>query len=381
MKVRSRRGIVILVMVSALRLSAQNAALNPTVTVLPRATSVVPADCFDARTTQIAEPEPPAPDVAPASSAERGRETPAEIIAPAGDLRSVLRAAQTAAAARDRETFNAALARARAMLSSASAAERNAATGVIAVLEDVARLQEYQLNTPSGSFFDASVQGGSLLKSLVRYPGYEAAMARQTVTDANGVRYYPTRESIDFLLSVATSRMGGAAVRVATEPPASPPTSSKPAAGQTRLSVPQAPPKPKPTKTTARTRRPRTEDRKPAANAAEAPRGPKAGEQRPGRSGTPQAPLIDQEPLVTESIVSTPPETQTTTTDSGPLVTPPTATTDPIAPPASTPTVGTDTEAASAVADSPERRRSIILPLVLILIGVGVLIVLFRASS
>ena len=391
MKVSLWRGVVILVVASAIPLFAQDAGLNPTVTVLPRATTPLPPDCVDGEPLAIAAREPAtAPEVPQPTTSQREVETQAEAATtpeaeslPA-DLRSLLQTAQAAAAARDRDTFQAALAGAKAALPSATAAERSAAAGVIAVLDDIARLQEYQFNTPSGSFFDASVQGGSLLESLTRYAGYEEAIAPQTVSDAAGVRYYPTRESIDFLLRVAASRQGSGAIRagesavkapspgrVAAATPAPQPAPAE--ARRSKTSAPQASaPKTASPTTSARPSSPPQRPTKPRPAAATAAA-------RPSPTPIPaDESLVDQEPLVTESVVSTPADVQTGAAEPAPAPLT-TATTEP-APPVAT-TADADPQASSEIAPRPPARRSIILPLVLILIGIGVLIVLFRASS
>ncbi|MGZ8868025.1 MAG: hypothetical protein ACXW2P_06750, partial [Thermoanaerobaculia bacterium] len=279
MRASKRRGIVVLVMMfGALALSAQTPPLNPTVTVLIEPAGPVPPGCVDGEVPRVAQ-QPPAP-VPPRPQPAPPRSEPAapQRVATTGDVRSNLRDAHAAATGRDRAAFDASVAAAKAMSPGASAADRPMAAGVLDVYEDMARLWDYQFNTPTGSFFDESVQGGSLLGSLKGYPGYEAFIEPNTIRDANGARYYPTRESMDFLIRVAGERLtrGGAApTRVAETTRVEAP---KPAKVPVRTSAPAPSPAPMPVPT------PVVADRKPPTTST-----PEVAKPATKRSTTPRS--------------------------------------------------------------------------------------------
>ncbi|HUP45929.1 MAG TPA: hypothetical protein VM779_10510 [Thermoanaerobaculia bacterium] len=353
------RGAACLLLACAATLAAQAPSLNPTVTLLPQAAGPVPSDCDTAAMPQIAQPVPPLPTVPrPMPAAPQ----PVEVAAAPAGLPSVLREAHAAAVARDRASFDAALARAKAMEAGA-AAERD----VIAVLDDVQRLWNYQFTTPAGAFFDASVQDGSLLTMLRRYPGYDRAIEAQTITDASGTRYYPVRESIVFLLDVAGERLQRTGVRVDRIAEAPPRRAPAPA------------PAPVVERTQPRAPQPRAQQQ---AKAQPQPQPRTAPTTTRGRSRPRSTPQPAVAAPADEPALSIP--TGVVSTDPAPVdLVPPTTTTavletmEPIAPDMAI-EIGTTTAEEAAPAS---RGRSLIMPLVLILIGVGVLIVLFRASS
>jgi hypothetical protein len=344
-------------------------SLNPTVTVLPTASGPVPSDCIDpaARPIQRAQVEPPPPSPRPDPQPEiRLRTEPQPAPAARGDARSELRAAHAAALARDRASYDAALARARA---------RGAGGEALALFDDVTRLWDYQLTAPVGSFFDASSEGGTLLRSLTRHPGFETFIARQTITDANGTRLYPTRESIEFLSARIAERIG-APSRVAAAPaegpravapsePARPTVTEKPRASKTRSAPPRTEPR-------------RSEPRRAAAS----PRKPSpqpALSRTEAKPAPAPAPSSGEEPPMPTGVIATP-GTATSSTAAAPTeTTAATATETTALQPATDPAVDTATEPPPPA--RPAQRRSVILPIVLIVIGVGVLILLFRASS
>ena len=388
-------GLMVVIVVGVSAATAQT--LNPTVTLLPEPAGTVPPECVDpsARPVQRAEvePDPQSPRPLPAPQAT-------VVVAPATavehrDVRSALRSAHDAAAARDRAGYDAALAAAKAMVP-AGGADRELANDVLAVFADVTRLWDYQLVAPIGSFFDSSVQGGSLLRTLTAYRGYEEFVRRQIIVDANGTRFYPTRESIDFLLGLIANRLGGGGASVArrseprrgeqprSEQPRSQREQAESPAPQPRVTVgvPQQParreevrtPSPIPGKTTSaqRTttspRRQRTQQpsaRRPASTPAAAP--------EPSPVTPSEEPPLPPGVVATPVDTAVPTDTATATTTVADQVIDTAVTTEP--------SLATDTAAAETAPAPQPQRRSIILPIVLILIGVGVLIVLFRASS
>lgn len=421
MRASKRRGIVVLVMMfGTLALSAQTTPLNPTVTVLIEPAGPVPTSCVDGEVPEAAQQRPALP-ARPQPAPARSEPAATQPVAVSGDLRSNLRDAHAAAVRRDRLAFDAAVAAAKTMAAGASAGDRTMAAGTLDVYEDVARLWDYQFNTPAGSFFDESVQGGSLLASLKEYPGYEAFVEPNTIRDASGTRYYPTRESIDFLIRVAGDRLtrGGAAParvaetprevsqppRVEPQPPAKDPArTSAPSPSPVPLPVPppvaaeRKPPaasgaavtKPVETRRSTASNRRRARPRKAAvtesaessapepsrtgAAAASTPSKRAAAPPTPASSESAGTPAIE-DPLFPQGVVMEPPPSEPATTT---VEAPPPAGT------VSAETVGTqaaENPVAPEKVAQPAKKRSVILPLVLILIGVGVLIILFRASS
>ena len=400
---------VLTVIAACSAISAIAQSLNPTVTVLRQANSVVAADCVDPEATPVQRAQadvPAAPRVVPAPADRTAVAQPANVAVRTGSLRDELRVAHGAALARDRAGYDAAISTSKSLLANAGN-DRETAAAVLTLFDDVTRLWDYQLNAPVGSFFDASVQGGSLLRALTRHNGYEDFVRRQVITDASGTRYYPTRESIEFLLSLVASRLGG--IRAVPAP-------SRDVTVDRSQTAPQPPRGETPSAGTASSREtPRVttgaENRKPASTTVRKSRPASStalrGEASARRSTTTRsrsaatprkttatarevAPSNAEEPPLPKGVVSSPsassepPDAATsaeTATDTAAVST--AVVTE--VPVDQTSTVDTTTEpgTTSAPAQTPPqpRRRSVILPVVLILIGVGVLIVLFRASA
>ncbi|HUP50379.1 MAG TPA: hypothetical protein VNA04_16510 [Thermoanaerobaculia bacterium] len=356
-------GLAVMMVFSAAALLAQSPRLNPTVTVLPQATAPVPPEC-----DEVTAPQPvPRPRVAEISPPQR-QPPPEPAAAPRPDLRSQLRDAHAAALGRDRDAFQAALAGAKSMLAAAPpGAERNAAADAIAAFDDLAALWDYQFSTPTGAFFDAGAGDGALLRSLTRYRGYEEFIRRQAIVDANGVRYYPTRESSEFLLGIAGERLTRAGVPAGRQVEA-PPRTTVPAPPAAERVQPPAPAQPPPATPRVTQERPRTTaPSKPRRTTAARPTAP-APQPSPAT-----ATAAGLEPPLPPGIVSTPP-----------VITPPVTETSPAPDTAGFDPMITETAAPEEAEETVPRRargRSIILPIVLILIGFGVLIVLFRASA
>ena len=403
MTVRGRYfGLLVLLLLSAVALSAQPQALNPTVTLLPEPTAPVPPECDDSATP------PPRLEVERIPPPELEIPPPMPAPPPSTNLRSQLRALHAAVAARDRATFDTTLAQTKQMLATyPPGGERSAATEAVAVFDEIARLWDYQFRSPTGSFFDESAEGGALLRTLKQYPGYEEAVRREVIADASGNRFYPTSESMDFLLNVAAQRVGRVGVtveeraimprtparetRVETPQPQRPVTVAETPAKTPSKSATTTPtrssgaPAASPAKPRRRTSAPRT-SRAPstAAPATSEPSTPAPAtpapstEPSPAIATDPDADLPLPAGVVSDPAVAVDPAT---TTD----VEPATATDTMLAPPDQTLTTTAVEQAPVASPDEVETtrpaRRSIILPLVLILIGVGVLILLFRASS
>ncbi len=195
------------VAMAALSAFAQKAELNPTVKVLARPQSPVPAECATVpdTTSPALEPQPqPATEPVIASAP------------PSNNLRASLRRTQVAAEGDDYAAFKAAYAESRRASSSYPAGgERNAANDALQVYADLARIWDYAMASPTGSFFDATVQGGSLLTALKRYPDFGRTIAGQTFT-AGGMTLYPTRETRRFLATESAQRLAHLGVSTPT---------------------------------------------------------------------------------------------------------------------------------------------------------------------
>ncbi len=382
---------------------AQTTTLNPTVKVLARPQSPVPAECATdlSATAPAVETEPqPAPDQVIKS------------VPPSNDLRASMRRLQITAEGDDYAAFKTALNDARrAAASRPPGGERNAANDALQVFADIGRVWDYAMTSPSGSFFDGTVQGGSLLSTLKNYPDYGKTIAGDTLT-VGGKTLYPTRETRRFLARESSRRLSRLGVstpaRVAqgAQPEAWPhrPTAAPPAPKKSTQAAAKTPAKTIPTPKTAQVRatpKPHQTKQKPAEKTAKAttpkPKTP-AVEATPVPKTKPVPPVkvaattttvAPQPPAVTTTTAAPPPPVPTTTTAAA--ATPPTATTATTTAAPSTDTTATSTSdtAASdtattttaAPAEKQNGNMNLLLAIVLILVGIGVLVILFRASD
>jgi len=415
--------------------SAQTRELNPTVKVLARPQSPVPAECAtDPNTVPALEAEAPAvePVTAPAP--------------PSNDLRASLRRLQVAAEGDDYAVFKSAFAEARrAAASHPPGGERNAANEALQVFGDIGRVWDYAMTSPTGSFFDATVQGGSLLNAMKRYPDYSRTIADQTIT-AGGKTLYPTPETRRFLARESARRLTRLGVstpahvargsqpeplprrivtatppekkpvQVATKPSTpktptpkktafvSPPKKSEPKKTASTKTVPKKT-EPKPAvKTTAKATSPKTKEvaikatpvpkpkQAPPVKVAETstmPLGPPIVSTPQPKTPPPTTNTFPPSPAPTTTTVAPPPVQTATTAPATTTTAPPppaTSTTDTTV---STSTTDTSVTAApdTATTDTavpPSKQNgnmNLILAVVLILVGIGVLVVLFRASD
>jgi len=416
----ARAASLLLISVCALTFLNASTPLNPRVRVLRKtaATSTVSTECDEG----LAPQSMPRIDVAevPAPVSRAAMQAP-----PSATLRATLREAQDAAASSDRAAFQDAMSRAKEMLQTYPAGgEKNAANDVMRVYADLDRLWTYEFETPSGAFFDAST---GLLQMLNAYPGYQAAVAEETVT-VGGEKLYPSRESRDFLVRQAASRLkrlGGTSATPMTAsasrprrprvdddtdqnkplPPIVPksrhrapsqhatrttphttPHTTPRATTVTKIVPPvPAPRTPQPTKTTttqpkATTTQPAKTTTQPKATPLPVPPPVVATHTNPApppatattRSSTPMATTSSAPVATTTNTATTATETATTTS----------ATTDTTGTSTTTASASTEsTSSAPATTPTSNSSKSVILPIILIVIGVGVLIVLFRASS
>ncbi|MEA2462817.1 MAG: hypothetical protein QOJ98_564 [Acidobacteriota bacterium] len=387
MKLRERRtGLLVLVTAALLSLTgASTRPVNPLVVRTPQP-GAAPADCDQSLAPvpppRVAVDEIPSPEIAPV-------EAPAP---PSGSLRAALHATQAALASNDRTAFDESLRAARSLLASyPTGAERRTGEELVRIYEGAARLWDAQYQSP---FFDEASPEYAVVSA---YPGYADAVRRSTLTDPSGQRFYPAAESRDFLGRVAADRLRGigiqAPTRVAERTPAS---TSRP-----RVSTPVAPappttratPRRTTTATTGTVRPPRP--RRSAPVIASRPRNSSTPEPRasapvtpaPGTSPNPPAsPTTAAAPEPAAPVAATP-EPAPATASPAPGESPAAPTTETFASatettlPTTDTTVTTDTTPAPVPATTTSRTRSVILPTILILIGLAVLIVLFRASK
>ncbi|HEX7419790.1 MAG TPA: hypothetical protein VF505_07875, partial [Thermoanaerobaculia bacterium] len=194
----ARRQAVVLVILAAIP-AVIAAQLNPIVKVLPRAKTAMPAECDQGLAIQ------PALRLTPEERTS-ARDTSRDMVAPPSrSLRGELQTAFDAAQHNSRDAFRDALVQAKSMLTSyPPGGERTAATNLVDVLDDVDKIWDYQFTSPTGAFFDTSSEP---YRIAGKYPGYDAAIRRQIVTDQNGIKFYPTHETRDFLLAESAQRL------------------------------------------------------------------------------------------------------------------------------------------------------------------------------
>jgi hypothetical protein len=411
-----RRSFVLALALPLVALASLEAqTLNPVVTVLPRAVTSVPNGCEEGPTPA------PAPRVTPEE--KKAAVAPAPEIPlppPSTTLRGTLRALQEAAERNDKDAFTTALGRAASIIEDyPPGGEKTAATAALKVYNDVLAFWNYQFEVATGAFFDASSR--DLLSRLKAYPDYQNFVADKILVDASGTRLYPTRETRDFLVREAAARLrrGGAASEAkvpassrTTTPAPKPAQTTHAASPKKPVTKPATKPAPSPqvahgttkhtttkhttTKHTATTTKPepspaatahkapQTHAKKPAAKPVEKHAPVKIAEspkkvnvtERPAPVPAPPTPTPVPVPVTTTTAA-----TQTTATASSDTAT----TASQAVPTATTTSATTESTTTQAPVNTPVpargSRRNLILPIILILLGVGVLILLFRTSS
>ena len=186
---------------------AQTLPLNPTVKVSRKPQSIVPPEC-----EQGLAPATPLPPVEEASAeiAPAAAPTPP----PTSDLRTRLRRVQTAAETENYDAFKSALADARAAVNAYPAGgEKQSANDVLQVYSDLERLWDYQQTNRTGAFFTA--QSDDIVNALRKYPGFPRAVADATMT-VSGQTIYPSRETRQFLTELTARRLGTIGIRTPT---------------------------------------------------------------------------------------------------------------------------------------------------------------------
>jgi hypothetical protein len=410
MTLRDRRvGLFVLVVMAFVPLAGMaQMPLNPLVIRNEEVRVAVPSECEEGLSAtpalRVNVSEIPLPPVEPRAS----------LAPPTDALRGALHETQTALARNNRPAFDEARARLHAVVETyPTGGERRAAEQLVRIYDAAARLWDAQYTAP---FFGEDSAEYALANE---HPGYAEAVRRATFTDSTGRRFYPAAESREFLAGVAAQRLQ----RLGVSAPA---PSRRTTPGSTSSVARATPRKTSSPRVTAPTNRPssgtrrssttgstsgrrrtassgisgtsatsgsssRSSSRKPAAvthtpssspnpsapptsAAVPAPAPPRVAEAAPATATSPAA--GDDVPATT---------TRTLEEDLPPAVTGDTMAGDTAASPPPAPTTspaatGT-TETAPGEPETPSRTRSVVLPMILILIGLGVLIVLFRASK
>lgn len=358
------------------------ALLNPTVKVLPKPSMIVPTDCAEG----LAQ-APPRPTV----EAEVEAAPKAPVVPPSSDLRTALRRVQAAAENNDYNGFKNALADARAAVSAyPGGGEKQAANDVLQVDADIQRLWDYSITSPTGAFFNASNE--DLLTMLRKYPGWTRAVADATMT-VGGETIYPSRETRQFLTEEGAKRLRNLGVRTPTRVVQEQPRIITPP----KVTTPKRQQAPQPRVHVATHHTP-----KPPAKIAQAAPRPtvhkRHEEEKAPIVATPIPPPVPvAKPAPVPAPTPTPATITTETTDTAAAATTSTAAQPPSAVPTTATTATTaataTTESAPAATTSTETTSSTEKPagaaggmnltfaIILIVVGIGVLIVLFRASD
>ncbi|HEX6642402.1 MAG TPA: hypothetical protein VF215_14885 [Thermoanaerobaculia bacterium] len=298
---------------------------------------------------------------------------------PSGALRAALQETQIALTRNDRPAFDAARERTKSLLANyPTGAERRAAEEVVRLHDAAARLWDAQYQSP---FFG---EDDPLYATVNAWPGYAEAVRRSVLTDDDERRFYPAAESRDFVTRLAGERLQRLGFTTPT---------------RVTRNEPRATPTPR--ATTPRTTTPRTTTSRTTTSRStvtrSAPRSPKPSKpapvtHAPGKPNPSAPPTTAAVPAPAPVAVSQP-KTDTppppVAGDVAPAEPAPVTTS---SAPTTTAEATTDTSSATFVdtalstdvipaTPKPVTGRSVILPTILILIGLGVLIVLFRASK
>lgn len=303
---------------------------------------------------------------------------------PSGSLRAALQETQIALTRNDRPAFDAARERTKSLLANyPTGGERRAAEEVVRLHDAAARLWDAQYQSP---FFG---EDDPLYATVSAWPGYAEAVRRSVLTDDDERRFYPAAESRDFVTRLAGERLQRLGfttpTRVTRNEPRATPT---PRATTPRVTTPRTTTS---RSTTSRTTKPRTTHvtrsaSKPAKPSKPAPVTHAPGKPNPSAPPTTAAVPAPAPVALSQAKTDTPPSPvagDVATTEPAPV---PTSTAPTTTAEATTDTSATfvDTALSTDVIPAtpkPVPGRSVILPTILILIGLGVLIVLFRASK
>lgn len=356
-------GLVLLAVASLLLLGASD-PLNPLVMRSALPSGAAPADCADGVSSVPLSPrveiaEVPMPAEVPAAPGAASSSTAAA--PPSGSLRESLRATQDALARNDRAAFDAALLDVKQRLDGfPRGGERSAAEELVRIWSDTARVWDAQFESP---FFG---EDSPLYATVNAYPGYGAAMKDRLLVDARGQKFYPADETRDFLSRLASTRLGGKSAptpsqrrvptKIRTEDEEEDPKTALPPVVKRRTSASTAPVQSKPA----------------AAKSTPAPTRTAPPTPDPGTFTS------------TTTAANPPPDLFTSTTTTTDPLSEPSAVTATAAPPPATetsPQVVPETTTTAVVPEPAAKGSRFILPAVLILVGLGVLVLLFKTSN
>ena len=192
----------------------QQKPLNATVVVREHPSSTVPTECEQGLAMAAPRAAQPVPE--PAALPETS-----SMIANQ-DVAQALRRVQAFAEANDHDGFVEALAEARTAADAAPpGGQRDAARDALRVESDIDRLWTFAVTSPTGAFFDASSEDGALLTMLRQYPDYGRSIVDSTLV-VGGQTLYPTRESRQFLIRQAASRLVRLGIHSAPRVPRAP---------------------------------------------------------------------------------------------------------------------------------------------------------------
>lgn len=349
------RGLVLLMLASLTQIGASR-PLNPLVVRLADASRAASQECAEGVSDAPAAPRLEVAQI-PMPAATTPPPAP-----PTGDLRDALRATHDALAHNDRATFDASLARVREIVRTYPAGgQRREAERLVQVWDDIARVWDAQFESP---FFGSE---SVAYKAASAYPGYAAAIGDDVLIDDRGRKFYPAEESRKFLARIAEGRLGGRTTaarprrtpsKVRSDDEQEDPKKALPTVVARRSSTPTRRATPPP----ARNSQPPSRET-PPASALDIP---------------PAAPIVATQTVATNTIATSTIATNTVATDTVPTDT--VATAAPVA--VATDTTTTTTATADPIPASPQGpKRNLIVPLIVILVGVGMLILLFRTKS
>lgn len=332
--------------------------LNPLVTRLAQPAGPVPTGCDEALAPAAT------PRVNVAEIPERETIVPVSmppVAPPSRSLREELESAHRALVRNDRPAFDEHLRAARSVVATYPAGgERSRAEEVLWALNDAAVLWDAQFASP---FFDET---SDAYTRASRYAGYADAMRRSVFTDRSQRRFYPAAESRDFVARVAAERLQRLGVRGAAAPP---PRVTRRSEERVVPAPPRVAARRHSSSSSSTTRKPR----KPAALA----KAPPSSSPDPSDTPPPPAPA---EPAPTAPPASAPSQTASADAPASPVA-------EDVPVPVSTDSATTTSApvspepAPTSTAVVPAERRSVIIPALLILVGLGVLVVLFKASK
>lgn len=346
-----------------------DAQLRPKVKVLTTATTPVPTECAEGTVAP-----PPRVEVTPPPPM-RVPETPLR-----GTLSTSLRAVQQAAERDDYAGFKDALANARAAVAAHErGGERDAAEDVLAVYRDVERLWDYAQTSATGAFFSADDR--ELMDAARRY-------GASTPVNVGGATLYATRETRQAVTRAASDRLARIGIHVTSRSTSHTDTSAAERAPTrvTRATASHSTPRATHRETTHSTTATSHTAVTHMARAVPAPQ-PRPVSPVPAPLPAPVAPAPAPQPAPVAPAPAPMPapittETQPATT-TAPLPAPDTASTETGA--FSTATDATTTTATTSSAPAPRPTptgtTNLILRIIVVLIAIGLLVALFRASS